>query len=169
MTAQPIHHDLTIEGLVLLGIFAAAIYWIIRWVRESPEPQTPDPWSEEIESAVQNPDAVPICHRCFTPQDHHGWFCPKCGTATGPYNNLMPFINVFSEGEVLRACLFDHLRPGFFITFGYILFAVGAFVFMSPIFILALPWNLYLFFQNLHRQKSLANNIEDNHVQPPLA
>jgi hypothetical protein len=63
----------------------------------------PNPWSDEDQEAVSQPEAVRICHRCLTPQEHVGWFCPECGAATGPYNNFMPFVNVFSTGEVLRA------------------------------------------------------------------
>jgi hypothetical protein len=73
---------------------------IIRNWWNAPEPT---PWSDEIQEGVQRPDAVQICHHCLTPQEHPGWFCQKCGAATGPYNNCMPFINVFSTGEVLRA------------------------------------------------------------------
>ena len=61
------------------------------------------PWSDEVQEAVNGPGALRVCHRCPTPQEHLGWFCPKCGTATGPYNNCMPFVYVFSTGEVLRA------------------------------------------------------------------
>jgi hypothetical protein len=169
MPEHATRNGLTIEGLILMGIIAAVIYWIVRWVRQSPGPQTPNPWPEEVESAVQDPDAVPICHRCFTPQDHDGWFCPKCGTATGPYNNWMPYLNIFSEGEVLRAGILDHLRPGFLVRLGYVFFSVVVFLTTFPLFILALPWNLYLFFQNLHRQKALAIQSEDNQSPPPMS
>jgi len=59
--------------------------------------QPPNPWSDEDQEAVNRPDAVRVCHRCLTPQEHLGWFCPECGAATGPYNNCMPFLHILSQ------------------------------------------------------------------------
>jgi len=75
----------------------------LKRVRDWWNASEPNPWPEEDQEAVHQSDAVRICHHCLTPQERFGWFCPKCGAATGPYNNCMPFVNVFSTGEVLRA------------------------------------------------------------------
>src|SRR3954468_23812942 len=99
-------------ALALLVVFVAGIFVAVKYLRElRSSPPTPNPWPDDIEAAVHQPDALPICHRCFTPQNHNGWFCPECGTATGPYNNLMPYLYIFSEGEVLRAGVLDPVRP----------------------------------------------------------
>jgi hypothetical protein len=94
-------------GQQSLGSMLRRVGTKIRNWWKAPEPH---PWSIEIEEAVQQPDAVRICHHCLTPQEHLGWFCPECGAATGPYNNCMPFINIFSTGEVLRAGVNPKIR-----------------------------------------------------------
>ena len=66
-------------------------------------PEYPLPWSTEIETAVLAPDAIPVCHRCITPCDLPAWFCPSCGAAFGPYNNILPFVRIYSIGEALRS------------------------------------------------------------------
>lgn len=102
------------------------------WHKQPQKPTSPQhPWSDEIQAEVERPDAIRICHRCLTPQQLVGWFCPKCGAATGPYNNCMPCVYVFSTGEVLRAGVdpqirFAHwVRPVYWIVgaFEYLIFA----------------------------------------------
>lgn len=96
------------------------------WQVQFPEPTGPlYPWSDEEQEAVNRPDAVRICHRCTAPQEHPGWFCPECGAATGPYNNCMPFVNIFSTGEVLRAGIDKETRFAKWVYPTYFLF--GAF------------------------------------------
>ena len=64
----------------------------------------------------------------MTPQEPEAWFCKHCGAAVGPYNNLMPFLNVFSEGEVLRNGITHRFRNRPFIAFGYFLITLGFFL-----------------------------------------
>lgn len=110
-----------------LGLLALAVLWrLIAWVREAP--QTPDPWDAEVEQKLQEPETQEICHRCMTPQEPGAWFCKHCGAAVGPYNNLMPFLNVFSEGEVLRNGVSDRFRNRPFIAVGYFLITLGFFL-----------------------------------------
>lgn len=107
-----------------IGLLALAVLWrFIVWIRDAP--RTPDPWDAEVEQKLQDPEAQPICHRCMTPQEPDAWFCKHCGAAVGPYNNLMPFLNVFSEGEVLRNGLSDRFRNRPFIAVGYFLISLS--------------------------------------------
>jgi len=123
-----------------LGVLALAVFWrLIVWVREAPP--TPDPWDAEIEQKVQEPEAQEICRRCLTPQEPGAWFCRHCGVAVGPYNNLMPFLNVFSEGEVLRNGVGGRFRNRPFILIGYFLITLGIFPFLAPIYWLSLLLN----------------------------
>jgi hypothetical protein len=132
--------EMALVGL-LLGLFG---YFII-WLRRSPI--TPDPWDQETEKKLHEPDAVEVCHRCFTPKNPDGWFCEHCGCATGPYNNLMPFIYVFSEGEVLRNGVNDRLRNTPLVIVGYLLLSLGAYFVFAPVYWVAL-------FRNLQRQRT---------------
>ncbi|HEV2435075.1 MAG TPA: hypothetical protein VG077_03685 [Verrucomicrobiae bacterium] len=110
-----------------LGLLALAFLWrLIAWIREAP--QTPDPWDAEVEQKLQDPDVRQVCHRCLTPQEPEIWFCKHCGAAVGPYNNLMPFLNVFSEGEVLRNGVSAPFRNRRFIALGYCLITLGFFL-----------------------------------------
>jgi hypothetical protein len=118
--------------LVLLVTGAGlAVRQIILWLENAPK--SPDPWDAETDKAVHQPDAVPVCHRCFTPQSPCGWFCRNCGSAVGPYNNYMPYVYVFSEGEVLRNGVTDRMRLGLLIVVGYFLVSLDYFVF-APVY-----------------------------------
>ena len=114
-----------VAGLGVTFLVLAALWRFIAWVREAP--QTPDPWDVEVEHSLEEPEAVEICHHCFHPQPPNAWFCGNCGSAVGPYNNLMPFVNVFSTGEVLRNGVMDKLRPNLLIVSGYLLLSVSLF------------------------------------------
>lgn len=124
-----------------LGLLALAVLWrLIVWVRNAP--QTPDPWDAEVEQKLQDPEVQQACHRCLTPQEPGAWFCQHCGTAVGPYNNLMPFLNVFSEGEVLRNGVGGRFRNRPLIVIGYFLITLGIFPILAPIYWLSLLLNL---------------------------
>jgi len=77
--------------------FACLLVWrvglfLIEWQRSILIP--PDPWDAEMTEKLNDPEAVPVCHHCFTPQEHDRWFCPECGAAVGPYNNYLPLIHI---------------------------------------------------------------------------
>ena len=112
-----------IGGFGLAFLFLAGLWWLINWVREAPI--KPDPWDAEVEQKLSEPEAVEVCPHCLTPQPPTAWFCKRCGKAVGPYNNLMPFLNVFSEGEVLRNGISDRFRNRPFIAAGYLLISLS--------------------------------------------
>jgi len=124
--------------LVALVVGSMAIYRIILWVRRAPT--NPDPWDDEVEKSLQEPEAFPVCHHCFTPYPPRGWFCENCGCAVGPYNNWMPYVYIFSEGEVLRNGVTSRLRMNFLTVSGYVLGTISCvvmmqlFVFLMPIY-----------------------------------
>jgi hypothetical protein len=123
--------NLIVAGFGLGFLALAALWRFIAWIREAP--RTPDPWDAEVEQKLQDPETRQICHRCLTPQEPDAWFCKHCGAAVGPYNNLMPFLDVFSEGEVLRNGVSDRFRNRPLVAVGYFLISLS--------FILALVIN----------------------------
>lgn len=102
---------------------------------------TPNPWSDELDVAVRAPDAIPVCHRCATPCDLPVWFCPSCGAAVGPYNNVMPYIYIFSIGEALRSGVGPeaHFTP--FRIVAYVSIGVAEYTVFAPLYLLQLYRN----------------------------
>jgi hypothetical protein len=152
----------TSDPNIIVGALASSgLAFVFLWrllVRFRESPKTPDPWGEEIEKQLHEPDAVEICHHCFTPRSLSGWFCEHCGSAVGPYNNMMPFVNVFSEGEIFRNGVNDKLRASPFIIIGYLLFSLSAYAFFAPIY-----W--FFFFKNLKRLKD--DRLKESKITSP--
>ena len=107
---------------------------------------TSDPWDEETERAVQEDNAVQVCHRCLAPALPGQWFCEHCGCAVGPYNNWMPYVYLFSQGEILRNGVWDRLKPNFLTVMGYLLISLCSFAFAAPAY-----W--FFLFRNFGRQR----------------
>ena len=132
--------NMIIAGFALGGLMLAGLWRIVVWIRDAPA--TPDPWNAEIEQKLSEPEAVEVCPHCFTEQPPTAWFCAHCGSAVGPYNNLMPYVQVFSEGEVFRNGTSGRFRNRPVILIGYFLVVMGTFPFLAPIYLLSLLLNL---------------------------
>ena len=128
-----------IGGLALGGLALAALWRFVNWIRESPV--TPDPWDAEVEQKLSDPETAEVCPHCLTEQPPTAWFCKGCGRATGPYNNLMPYLQVFSEGEVFRNGNSGRFRNRPLILAGYFLMTLGTFPIFAPIYLLSLLLN----------------------------
>ncbi len=139
-------------GEVALGVLAVVILWR-GLLRVGRIPASPDPWGKEIEKSLHEPEAVEVCHRCFDPVTPGSWFCGHCGCAVGPYNNWMPYVNVFSEGEILRNGANDKLRPSALVIAGYLIVTLHLYTVFAPIY-----W--VFLFRNLKRQKESVNQTE---------
>lgn len=122
----------TVAVLVILGICGLAIYRFVLWIMKAP--RMADPWGKDAEEALDREEAVPLCHHCFTPQEHNGWFCPECGATTGPYSNYLPYVYIFSQGEVLRAGTTERLRPTAMIVVGYVLLSLSLYAIAAPVY-----------------------------------
>ena len=132
--------DLAVSGLIFY------VFWrLIVWVREAPV--RPEPWGAEIEKQLSESEAVEICPHCLTEQSSTAWFCEKCGRAVGPYNNLMPYVMVFSQGEVLRNGVTDKLRASPLTIAGFLFYSSFNYLIFAPIY-----W--FFFFKNLKRIKT---------------
>jgi hypothetical protein len=63
---------------------------------------SPDPWGREVEDALEREEALPLCPHCLAPQERETWFCAECGSSIGKYNNVDPYLYVFSLGDFFR-------------------------------------------------------------------
>ena len=123
-----------VAGFAIGGLALAGLWRLIAWVRDAPV--TPDPWDAETDQKLSEPEAVSVCHHCFTPQPDTAWFCERCGCAVGRYNNWMPFVYIFSTGEVLRNGVTSRMRAGPLIVIGYLLYAIGNYFLFAPVYLL---------------------------------
>jgi hypothetical protein len=138
----PSDPNLTLDELFIGGFVLVGLWRLIVSIRDAPS--TPDPWGTEIAESLEEPDATPICHRCLTAYSNDSWFCKDCGTAVGPYNNWMPYVCVFSQGEILRNGVTDKIRTSPLIILGYLFYSLGNYFIFAPIY-----W--FFFFKNLKR------------------
>ena len=123
-----------IVGEYGIAIVVGYFFWrLIVWVRNSPP--TPNPWDAEVDAKLEDPQTHQICPHCSTPQEPGAWFCDHCGSAVGPYNNLMPFVNCFSQGEVFRNGSFGRYRHRPLILAGFILISLTSFLILAPVYI----------------------------------
>lgn len=129
-----------VAQVALCGLAAAFAWRIIGWVREAPA--KPDPWDAETEQKLSAPETLAACHRCSTPLTPNAWFCPHCGCAVGQYNNLMPYVQIFSEGEVFRNGVNNRFRNRPLVAVGFVLITLA----MSPVLA---PFYWFLLFKNL--------------------
>ena len=123
-----------------------------RWCRSL---DTPNPWSDELDAAARAPGAIPVCHRCTTPCEFPVWFCPSCGAAVGPYNNILPFIRIFSIGEALRSGVGPeaHFTP--FRTVAYVALGLTQYGFLAPLYF----FRLFLNHRRLSKEQREKPNI----------
>lgn len=154
--------NMLIGGLAVGALLMAAAWRLIIWVRDAP--LTADPWDAEVEKKLQEPETAEICPHCLTELPPTAWFCQRCGRAVGPYNNMMPYLQVFSEGEVLRSATCDRLRSSPLILIGYFLLSLSFLLsiilqpfgswLLSLLMLLALLSYWSSFLKNLKRSKA---------------
>ena len=121
MQSGAIDPNLLIGRLGIVALLAVGFWRLIDWVRNAPV--KPDPWDEKTDQQLE--EAQESCPHCSTPQPENAWFCEHCGRAVGPYNNLMPYLQIFSEGEVLRNGTSNRMRKSPLIPVGYFLISVN--------------------------------------------
>ncbi|MGD0206576.1 MAG: zinc ribbon domain-containing protein [Verrucomicrobiota bacterium] len=145
-----------VAGLGVAFLLLAGLWRFVGWVREAP--QKPDPWDAEFERRLEAPETQEVCCHCSTPQEPGAWFCKHCGSAVGPYNNLMPYVHIFSEGEVFRNGVTGRFRNRPFIFIGYVLITLG----INPIFA---PIYWFFLLSNLKHPHNEQESVEDQDVQ----
>jgi hypothetical protein len=147
--------ELLIAVLATAGIFIFIAIRTILWLAEGP--RQPDPWDETVTALINEPEATRLCHRCMTPHDQAVHFCSECGAAVGDYNNLLPWVNTFSEGEVFRNGAVLPVRRSPLVIGGYLVSSFAAYAMFGGTFsilfavLVLLYW--FRFFKNLAAQK----------------
>src|ERR1035437_1843876 len=141
--------NLIIVGFAVGGLMLAGLWRLIAWVRDAPT--TPDPWSTDVEQKMSEPESVEVCHRCFTEQPDNAWFCAHCGSAVGPYNNCMPWVCIFSQGEVFRNGVDSKLPANSLTIFGSLFYSLANYTIFAPIY-----WIYFLKNQRRIRQEKLS-------------
>jgi len=88
--------------VAMAAVAVAAVLTLVTWIRRLASKSTPDPWPQEVDEAVRNREAVPICLSCLYPQRERSWLCPNCGFPAGDFVTLMPYLQNFAIGELFR-------------------------------------------------------------------
>lgn len=130
---------------VLLALGLVVIFRLIYWVRRLPV--SPDPWDETTAESLESDEIGEVCRKCSQPHPPGQSFCEHCGTAVGAYNNWMPYVYLFSEGEVLRTGVTGKFRLNAMTIGGYVLYSLTCYLIFAPIY-----W--YLLFRNIQRIKA---------------
>ena len=97
-------------------------------------PATPDPWGPEVTEAMEQPDATAVCPHCQCPHEATRWFCSECGRSVGDYNNLNPYLYLFSLGEVLREGTSGRVRKSWLTVAGYVVLSLIEYAVFAPIY-----------------------------------
>lgn len=124
--------NMLIAELAAVGIVIVFLWRYFVHVRDLP--RTPDPWDAETEQQLS--EAKEVCPHCLTEQPPTAWFCKGCGRAIGPYNNWMPYVQIFSEGEVFRNSTNRQFQNRPWIIFGYCLIFGAMFPLLAPFYLL---------------------------------
>lgn len=149
MNAVDLHltdSELTVGILGIIILLLALIRVGARWL--SRKPIHPDPWSEQIGREVAAEEAIPLCHRCFTPHHPLAHFCPDCGAPVGACTNLLPFPYLFSIGHTLRIGTSGSFKATPMTIIGYFLITLLQYAVFAPVY-----WILLL--RALHRRSSV--------------
>jgi hypothetical protein len=96
----------------------------------------PDPWPEEVDREIRRPDAQPLCLRCLSPQERipQRWFCPHCAYPVGHYNILMPYLDIFVIGALVREGVIGQPEKSKFRIFSAFVFSVMEYAMFAPLY-----------------------------------
>ncbi|HXI71296.1 MAG TPA: zinc ribbon domain-containing protein [Verrucomicrobiae bacterium] len=142
------------------GLLLAAFLRLILWVRAATP--KPEPWGAEVEQKLLEPETAEACPHCSTPLLPTALFCPHCGRAVDSYNNWVPYVYSFSDGDVFRKNTSGQLRVKWLIVIGYLL------LFACKIGIPISPLLCIFFFLNQQRIKQERLNAS-NPIATPIS
>lgn len=132
-------------ALALVALGTIAVIRLILWVRRLPV--SADPWDQKTAETLTAAETSGVCHKCSQPHSDNQPFCEHCGAAVGDYNNVLPYVYIFSQGEVLRTGATGTFRVNAMTIGGYLIYSLSCYLIFAPIY-----W--YLLFRNIQRIKA---------------
>ena len=136
-----------VVGLVTLAVLALFGCWrLARWLFEGKA--GPNPWDEETERRIHQPDAVPLCTRCLEPYPAESRFCPNCGVPVDALVPFSPYSYVFAFGDMLRAGTTRRFQINWITVLGFLLLPLA----FLPLLLAFVYW--FFFLRNLLKQRS---------------
>jgi hypothetical protein len=115
-------------ALVALG----GVWLFVQWLMRSPK--IPDPWSSEVAEEMECESARPLCAHCLSSYGKLQHFCSECGAPVGDYNNLMPYVNLFSIGHVLRIGTSGTFKRSPFLIACFFAFSIVEYTLFAPVY-----------------------------------
>ena len=137
----------SLAALVLVLVGGWVLARLFRgWFQQAVKP---DPWGPQVTADLASPEAQPLCTSCLQPHAGGDWFCRHCGAATGDFNNVSPYLYIFSVGEMLRSGTSGCFRPRGIALLGFVLVSLEQYTVFAPLYWVQL-------FLNLRRQRRAA-------------
>jgi hypothetical protein len=131
----------TLAGLALFGCWR-----LFKWFCDA-KPR-PEPWGQEIEQQIHQPDAVPICTRCLEPHLAEARFCPNCGVPVDALVPFSPYLYLFAFGDMLRTGTTRKFQVNWITVLGFLLLPLA----FLPLLLAFVYW--FFFLRNLARLRS---------------
>ena len=97
----------------------------------------------------------------MSPCDRPVWFCPVCGAAVGQYNNMLPYVYIFSLGEGLRTGVGPEAHFARFRTVSYIAVGLTEYGVFAPLYF----FRLYRNHRRLQARQREALNESRNSIE----
>lgn len=115
---------------------------------------SPNPWDDQVEQSIQEPDATPICRRCLEPYEESARYCSHCGLPVDSLVPLSPFHQVFAIGDVLLTGTQRKFPVNYVTVTGYVLFSTVQYLVFAPLY-----W--FWLLRNVRRIRAEANAAGD--------
>ena len=122
------------KAIALVAVGTALAIILVRKIRHIASTAPPDPWPEEIDLAVKDRGAIPVCVNCLYPQEGHRWLCPHCAFPTGEYVTTMPYLQVFAVGEFFRRGVIGPPAMGFIGLAAFVFYSASQYAPFAPIY-----------------------------------
>jgi hypothetical protein len=94
----------------------------------------PDPWPAEVEAEVRSREARPLCLNCLFPQERQRSFCPHCGVTTHEFAVVMPYMQIFPVGDMLRSGVSGPPEPRWGVQVFLVLVSLTQYSIFAPVY-----------------------------------